>query len=181
MIETTLLWTPSAWVSGSWQRNVLLEAGADGLWSRVVANVSEPPPRAQRLAGPALPGLVNAHSHAFQRAFAGLAERREREVDDFWSWRDQLYRVAQRIEPAHMQAIAAQLYIELLRVGYTHVCEFHYVQHRPDGSLYQDPLEMSWALAIAGVEAGMQLTLLPVLYERAGFDQPTLARADRAR
>ena len=179
MIETTLLWTPSAWVSGSWQRNVLLEAGADGLWSRVVADVSEPPPRAQRLAGPALPGLVNAHSHAFQRAFAGLAERREREVDDFWSWRDQLYRVAQRIEPAHMQAIAAQLYIELLRVGYTHVCEFHYVQHRPDGSLYQDPLEMSWALAIAGVEAGMQLTLLPVLYERAGFDQPTLAAEQR--
>jgi formimidoylglutamate deiminase len=179
MIENTLLWASSAWVSGNWQRNVLLEAGADGLWSRVVAGVSEPPPRAQRLAGPALPGLVNAHSHAFQRAFAGLAERREDEVDDFWSWREQLYRVAQQIEPAQMQAIAAQLYVELLRVGYTHVCEFHYIQHRPDGSLYQDPLEMSWALAVAGAETGMQLTLLPVLYERAGFDQPTLTPGQR--
>jgi formimidoylglutamate deiminase len=179
MIENALLWAPNAWLSGSWQAAVLMEAGADGLWSRIVPGVAEPPPRAQRLAGPALPGLVNGHSHAFQRAFAGLAERREREADDFWSWRDLLYRVAQRIEPALLQAIAAQLYVELLRVGYTHVCEFHYLQHRPDGSLYQDPLEMSWALSIASAEAGLPLTLLPVLYERAGFDQATLAPGQR--
>src|SRR6266404_1607809 len=164
----TMLWAPIAWLSGNWQQAVLLEAGADGLWSHVTTGVSEPPPQVQRLAGPALPGLVNAHSHAFQRAFAGLAERREGEVDDFWGWREQLYRVAGRLEPPQLQAIAAQLYIELLRVGYTHVCEFHYLQHRRDGSLYQDPLEMSWALALAAAETGMQLTLLPVLYELAG-------------
>ncbi|HEX4583852.1 MAG TPA: formimidoylglutamate deiminase [Burkholderiaceae bacterium] len=179
MVENTLLWAPSAWLNGGWQSAVLLEAGADGLWSRIVPEVSEPPPRAQRLVGPALPGLVNGHSHAFQRAFAGLAERREHETDDFWSWRESLYRIARRVEPPQLQAIAAQLYIELLRVGYTHVCEFHYLQHRPDGSLYQDPLEMSWALAVGGAEAGMPLTLLPVLYERAGFDQSALAPGQR--
>ena len=174
MIENPLLWAPSAWISSKWQEAVLLEAGPDGLWSRVESDVSEPPPRAQRLAGPALPGLVNGHSHAFQRAFAGLAERREREADDFWGWREQMYRVAQRVEPTHLQAIAAQLYVELLQVGYTHVCEFHYLHHRRDGSLHQDPLEMSWALALAAAEAGVHLTLLPVLYERGGFDEPTL-------
>ncbi|MBV8210852.1 MAG: formimidoylglutamate deiminase [Burkholderiaceae bacterium] len=179
MNDSTLLWAPSAWLPGGWRQSVLLEAGGDGLWSRVVADVADPPPRAQRLAGPALPGLVNAHSHAFQRAFAGLAERRELDVDDFWSWREQLYRVAHRIDPVNMQAVAAQLYIELLHVGYTHICEFHYLQHRPDGSLYQDPLEMSWALARAAVEAGVHLTLLPVLYERAGLNQSALAPEQR--
>jgi formimidoylglutamate deiminase len=179
MNGATLLWAPSAWLPGGWQQHVLLDAGPDGLWSRVAAGVPVPPPQAERLTGPALPGLVNAHSHAFQRAFAGLTERRERDQDDFWSWREHLYRIALRIEPAQLQAIAAQLYLELLRVGYTHVCEFHYLQHRPDGSLYQDPLEMSWSLALASAEAGMPLTLLPVLYERAGFDQPTLAPAQR--
>ena len=179
MTGNTVLWAPSAWLPGGWQQGVLLDAGSDGTWSHIVAGILEPPPQAERLAGPALPGLVNGHSHAFQRAFAGLAERREREEDDFWSWREHLYRVALRIEPPQLQAIAAQLYLELLRVGYTHVCEFHYLQHRPDGSLYQDPLEMSWALALASSEAGVPVTLLPVLYERAGFDQPTLAPAQR--
>jgi formimidoylglutamate deiminase len=179
MIENAQLWAPSAWLSGNWQQNVLLEAGSDGLWSRIVPGVTDPPPRAERLAGAALPGLVNGHSHAFQRAFAGLTERRENEVDDFWTWREQLYRVAQRIEPSVLQAIAAHLYIELLRVGYTHICEFHYLQHRRDGSLYPDPLEMSWALARASAEAGVQLTVLPVLYERAGFDRSELAPEQR--
>lgn len=179
MIENAQLWAPSAWICGNWQHAVLLEVGSDGLWSRVLPDVTDPPPRAERLAGAALPGLVNGHSHAFQRAFAGLTERRDAEVDDFWSWREQLYRVAQRIEPSQLQAIAAHLYLELLRVGYTHVCEFHYLQHRQDGSLYHDPLEMSWALAVASAEAGLQLTLLPVLYERAGFDRPELAPEQR--
>jgi formimidoylglutamate deiminase len=179
MTDNTVLWAPMAWIGGNWRPAVLLEAGADGLWSRVLAGVTEPPQHAQRLGGPALPGLVNGHSHAFQRAFAGLAEHRERETDDFWSWRDLMYQVAQRIEPAQLQAVAAQLYLELLRVGYTHVCEFNYLQHRPDGTLYRDPLEMSWALALAGAEAGIHVTLLPVLYERAGFDQASLAPGQR--
>ncbi len=174
-----LLWAPRAWVGGRWAEHVLLRIGADGHWAEVRPGVAAPP-QAQVLAGPVLPGLVNAHSHAFQRAFAGLAEQRESEADDFWSWRDRMYRVALRITPAQLRAVAAQLYTELLRGGYTQVCEFHYLQHAPDGSAYADPLALSWALADAAAEAGIGLTLLPVLYRRAGFHQHAL-RADQRR
>ncbi len=174
-----LLWAPRAWVGGRWAEHVLLRIGADGHWAEVRPGVAAPP-QAQVLAGPVVPGLVNAHSHAFQRAFAGLAEHRESEADDFWSWRDRMYRVALRITPAQLRAVAAQLYTELLRGGYTQVCEFHYLQHAPDGSAYADPLALSWALADAAAEAGIGLTLLPVLYQRAGFHQHAL-RADQRR
>ncbi len=174
-----LLWAPRAWVGGRWAEHVLLRIGADGHWAEVRPGVAAPP-QAQVLAGPVLPGLVNAHSHAFQRAFAGLAEQRESEADDFWSWRDRMYRVALRITPAQLRAVAAQLYTELLRGGYTQVCEFHYLHHAPDGSAYADPLALSWALADAAAEAGIGLTLLPVLYQRAGFHQHAL-RADQRR
>ena len=174
-----LLWAPRAWVGGRWAEHVLLRIGADGHWAEVRPGVAAPP-QAQVLAGPVVPGLVNAHSHAFQRAFAGLAEHRESEADDFWSWRDRMYRVALRITPAQLRAVAAQLYTELLRGGYTQVCEFHYLHHAGDGSAYADPLALSWALADAAAEAGIGLTLLPVLYRRAGFHQHAL-RADQRR
>jgi formimidoylglutamate deiminase len=174
-----LLWAARAWVAGRWAEGVLLEAGGDGCWSRVECGVAAPP-RSQVLAGPALPGLVNAHSHAFQRAFAGLAERRDGAHDDFWSWRDRMYPVALRITPAQLQAVAAQLYVELLRGGYTQVCEFHYLQHQSDGTPYADPATLAWALADAAGSAGIGLTLLPVLYERAGFAHDAL-RDDQRR
>lgn len=176
-----IYWAPRAWLPGGWADGVLLRAGADGHWAEVAAGIAEPPAGATRLQGPALPGLVNAHSHAFQRAFAGLAERRENEQgDDFWSWRDRMYQVALRVEAEALQAIAAHLYVELLRGGYTQVCDFHYLQHRPDGRPYDDPAALSWALADAAGEAGIGLTVLPVLYERAGFAQATL-RDDQRR
>ncbi len=173
------LWAPRAWVDGSWQDAVLLQPGLDGHWSAITPGVL-PPPGATRLPGAALPPLVNAHSHAFQRAFAGLAERRSGAHDDFWSWRDRMYGVALRITPGQLRAVALQLYSELLAGGYTQVCEFHYLHHAPDGRPYADPLAMSRALAEAAVEAGIGLTLLPVLYQRAGFTQPAL-RADQRR
>ena len=166
------LWAPRAWLADGWAERVLLRIGSDGRWSAVETDVAAPPPGAELLQGPALPGLVDAHSHAFQRAFAGLAERREagRGDDDFWSWRERMYAVAQRITPAQLQAVAAQLYVELLHGGYTQVCEFHYLQHDGAGRPYaDDPLALSWALADGAAEAGIGLTLLPVLYERAGF------------
>ncbi|HET9821071.1 MAG TPA: amidohydrolase family protein, partial [Burkholderiaceae bacterium] len=178
MTHTTLLWAPRAWVGARWAEAVLLEAGADGCWQRIEAGVAAPP-EAERLAGAALPGFVDAHSHAFQRAFAGLAERRESAHDDFWSWRDRMYQVALRITPAQLEAIAAHLYLELLRGGYTEVCEFHYLQHQPDGTPYEDPATLAWALAAAASRTGIGLTLLPVLYERAGFAQPALRRDQR--
>ena len=178
------LWAPRAWLAGRWQQNVLLRADASGHWAEITPDVTTPPLDATVLAGPVLPGLVNAHSHAFQRAFAGLSERRmagrDGKPDDFWSWRDRMYGVALRITPEQLQAVAAQLYVELLRGGYTQVCEFHYLHHAPDGSAYADPARLSWALADAAGDAGVGLTVLPVLYERAGFAQPTL-RDDQRR
>lgn len=175
-----IFWTPQAWVQGRWQANVCLEVDATGHWSRITSGVTAPPAGATVLAGPVLPGMVNAHSHAFQRAFAGLAERRTSETDDFWSWRDRMYGVALRVTPEQMQAIAAQLYVEMLQGGYTQVCEFHYLHHQESGAPYADPATMAWALADAAQQAGLGFTLLPVLYERAGFTQPTL-RTDQRR
>ena len=93
-----LLWAPRAWIDGRWAERVVLRVGNDGHWAEVTPGVAAPP-GAEHLPGPVLPGLVNAHSHAFQRAFAGLAERRESGADDFWSWRERMYRVALRITP----------------------------------------------------------------------------------
>jgi formimidoylglutamate deiminase len=174
-----LYWAPRAWIDGRWADAVLLRAGVDGRWDEIHPGTAAPP-HAEVLAGPVLPALVDAHSHAFQRAFAGLSERRDRAQDDFWSWRDRMYRVALRITPEQLRAVAAQLYAELLRGGYTQVCEFHYLQHDVDGKPYADPLALSWALADAAADVGIGLTMLPVLYESAGFTQPAL-RDDQRR
>ncbi len=178
------LWARRAWLAGRWQEGVLLRADAQGHWAEITPGVHAPPVGATVLAGPVLPGLVNAHSHAFQRAFSGLSERRlpgrDGQPDDFWSWRDRMYGVALRITPEQLQAVAAQLYVELLQGGYTQVCEFHYLHHAPDGSPYADPAQLSWSLADAAQDAGIGLTVLPVLYERAGFARPAL-RDDQRR
>ncbi len=176
---TTKIWAPRAWLDNGWADHVLLSIDQAGYWQTIVPGVAVPPADADVLAGPLLPALVDAHSHAFQRAFAGLAERRDAAADDFWSWRDRMYRVALRITPEQVRAIAAHLFVELLRGGYTHVCEFHYLQHDRDGKPYADPLALSWAIADAAEEAGIGLTLLPVLYERAGFDRPQLREDQR--
>ncbi|MEK8052899.1 formimidoylglutamate deiminase [Ideonella sp. DXS22W] len=176
-----LLWAPHAWLpERGWVADVLLTPGRDGLWQSVQAGVAQPPEGATVLPGPVLPGLVNAHSHAFQRAFAGMAERREAAQDDFWGWRDRMYAVANRITPGQLQAVASQLYAELLQGGYTHVLEFHYLHHAPDGTPWPEPLAMAQALAAAAQATGIGLTLLPVLYQRAGFTQPAL-RPDQRR
>jgi len=173
-----LLWAPRAWVGGRWRERVLLVIDSDGRWASVQPDTPAPE-SAERLAGPVLPGLVDAHSHAFQRAFAGLAERRDSPHDDFWSWRERMYGVALRITPEQLGDIAQHLYRELLAGGYTQVCEFHYLQHAVDGKPYADPAAMSLALADAATAAGIGLTLLPVLYERAGFSQPALRDGQR--
>lgn len=126
-----------------------------------------------------LPGMVNLHSHAFQRAMAGLAERRGEGKDSFWTWRETMYRFAARVGPDELQAIAAQLYVEMLKAGYTHVCEFHYLHHQPDGTPYTDTPAMARAIVAAADEAGIGLTLLPVLYMRGGFDDRALDARQR--
>lgn len=177
-----LLWAPQAWVDGRWQQRVLLAIDGQGRWQSVTPDQACPD-GARALAGPVLPALANAHSHAFQRAFAGLAERRDSAHDDFWSWRDRMYGVALRITPEELGTVARQLYAELLAGGFSQVCEFHYLQHQPDGRPYageHGQLSMARALAEAAQEVGIGLTLLPVLYQRAGFAQPTL-RPDQRR
>jgi formimidoylglutamate deiminase len=161
---------PLAWVRGGWVRDVLLEADGQGRWMRVLPGADLAQHLgATKLAGPVLPGLVNAHSHAFQRAMAGLTERSAGSDDDFWSWRDRMYRAANRISPEQLEAVAAFLYAELLQAGYTHVCEFHYLHNDVTGAPYADAAEMARALARAAHRTGIGLTLLPTLYMRAGF------------
>ena len=126
-----------------------------------------------------LPGLPNIHSHAFQRAMAGLAERQSNPADSFWTWRGRMYHFAGRIDPDSQYAIAAQLYAEMLEAGYTRVCEFHYLHHQPGGQPYADPAAMSRALIAAARDTGIGLTLLPVLYMTGGFDVRALSDRQR--
>ncbi|MBL0938935.1 MAG: formimidoylglutamate deiminase [Gemmatimonadaceae bacterium] len=176
--HTSPLWAPLAFIGGHWTRDVLLSIDASGNWETVEAGVACPA-QARRLAGPVLPGVVNAHSHAFQRAFAGLTERRDSALDDFWSWRDRMYQVALRVSPEQLHAIARHLYAELLAGGFTHTCEFHYLHHDTDGRHYADQATMMQVLAAAAADVGMTLTMLPVLYERAGFAQTALREDQR--
>lgn len=167
-----------AWLPDGFVDRVRLEAGADGVLSSVAA---EGAPRAgYALFGQfVLPGMPNLHSHAFQRAMAGLAERQANPDDSFWTWREVMYAFAGRIGPDELRAIAAQLYVEMLKAGYTQVCEFHYLHHQPDGSPYADPAAMSLALIEAAAESGIGLTLLPTLYMTGGFDGRPLSERQR--
>ncbi len=182
------LWAPHAYIKNArgesaWHTDVLLSIAKDGCWSSIQSGVAKPSQvdRAdvEVISGALIPSFVNAHSHAFQRAFAGKSEKRQSLSDDFWSWRQQMYNVALKLSPAQMHVIASQLFIELLKGGYTHVCEFHYVYRQPDGSHYPDALAMARAIAQAAQDIGIGLTLLPVLYERAGFNQSHLAQDQR--
>jgi formimidoylglutamate deiminase len=167
-----------AWVAGAWANEVLLSVNAAGNWQRVEPNVeASQHAGATRLSGAVIPGLVNAHSHAFQRAIAGLTEQSATGDDNFWSWRESMYGAANRMTPALLEAVATQLYAELLKGGYTQVCEFHYL-HAHGGSA--NDTDMGMALISAAQRVGMRLTMLPTLYMRSGFAAAGL-RPDQAR
>lgn len=123
----------------------------------------------ERLTGAVVPAITNLHSHAFQRAMAGLAERARAGVEDFWAWREAMYRFLDRITPSQMEAIAAMLYAELAEGGYSGIVEFHYLHNDPDGAAYADPAETAYAHRRAAAKAGFGLTLAPVLYSHASF------------
>ena len=127
------------------------------------------PPFTDRLAGVAIPGIPNLHSHAHQRAMAGRTERSGDGEDSFWTWREAMYRGVRAITPEDLQVIATQAFVEMLQGGYTHVAEFHYLHHQPDGTPYDDPAEMARRIIAAAEAAGIGLTLLPVLYAAGGF------------
>jgi formimidoylglutamate deiminase len=171
---------PCAWVQGGWQKDVLLSVASDGTWSGIEPNALDKKQDAIDLKSPVLPGLVNAHSHAFQRAIAGMTERPSSGQDNFWSWRDRMYKAAQSITPEQLESIAALLYAELLQSGYTQVCEFQYLHNDQNGQPYANPLEMSLALVRAAQRVGIGITLLPTLYMRSGFSANSL-RDDQQR
>ena len=141
---------------------VLIDIAPDGTITAITPNSDE---TAERLPGLVVPGMPNLHCHAFQRAMAGLAER----GDNFWRWREVMYRFLAVLTPDDVQAIAAQLYVECLLHGYTSVAEFHYLHNAPDGTPYADKMEMSYRIVAAKRDAGIGLTLLPVLYRHSQF------------
>ncbi len=164
------LFAADALLPTGWAHNVLLTWNATGDLTAVQVD-ADPAGDAVRAAGPLIPGMPNLHSHAFQRALAGLTEYRSdsNAQDSFWSWRTLMYRFAARLSPEQLEAIAFGLYVEMLEAGYTSVCEFHYVHHDIGGKPYADDATLSLALLRAAQRAGMGLTLLPVLYQTSGF------------
>jgi len=117
-----------------------------------------------------IPAMANAHSHAFQRDLRGVGERPSPSPDDFWTWREEMYRLASALDPDAMRDVAARAYGEMAAAGYGAVGEFHYVHHRPDGTPYEDPNAMAKAVAEAAEAAGLTIVLLPAAYHRAGWD-----------
>ncbi len=122
-----------------------------------------------RFRGHAVPGVPNVHSHAHQRAMTGLAERSGPAHDNFWTWREAMYGFALKMSPEDLEAIAAQLYVEMLKSGFTAVGEFQYLHHQPDGSAYAEPAEMSLRCLAAAQSADIAITILPTLYAHGGF------------
>ncbi len=167
-------------------RRVLLPDGwADGMTlrfapdGRIAAVEPGDDPALPHAAGPVIPGMPNLHSHAFQRAMAGLAERAGPAEDSFWTWRDTMYGFVRRLTPEDAEAVAALLYMEMLTQGYTAVAEFHYLHHAPDGTPYADRAEMARRIIAAADTTGIGLTLLPVLYAHGGFGGQPAAEGQR--
>ena len=170
------LWAEQALTDEGWRRDVRVAIDANGQVAAVDAD-SGPDPGAQRV-DVLLPAPANLHSHAFQRALAGLTEQRGPDPrDSFWTWRELMYRFLDRIGPEEIEAIAAFAQMQMLEAGFAAVAEFHYVHHRPGGAPYDNLAELAYRIAGAASRTGIGLTLLPVLYQRDGCDGRALQPA----
>lgn len=169
-----------AFLQDQWHDDVAVSITGDGIISaletgnvisskKLPGKTREPEKPTEVIDGYAIPGLANIHSHAFQRAMAGLAEYATSGKDSFWTWRDVMYRFAQNLTPEDLFHIARQVYLEMVLAGYTGVAEFHYLHHQPGGQKYEDPAEMSRAILRAAEDVALNLTHLPVLYQTSGF------------
>ncbi|MEU8530403.1 formimidoylglutamate deiminase [Streptomyces sp. NPDC048629] len=165
MSLTTTYWLEHAWLGEGAEPGVVLEVEADRI-TAVRKGVGTPPPGAVVLRGFTIPGLANAHSHAFHRALRGTVQVGS---GTFWTWRDVMYRVASRLTPESYHALARAVYAEMALAGITSVGEFHYVHHAPDGTPYADPNAMGEALIAAAADAGIRITLLDTAYLSSGF------------
>jgi formimidoylglutamate deiminase len=168
----TPLFAEDALLDDGFARNVRITVANGDI--ETVTPDAMPQPGDDHISGLLLPGMPDLHSHAFQRAFAGLSEY-DGGGGDFWTWRDAMYRTAARITPETCTAITAWLAKELLKGGYTSLAEFHYLHHQPDGTAYAPPTTMAQAIAGGAAAAGIGLTLLVGVYETAGFDGAPLA------
>ncbi|MFE8941878.1 MULTISPECIES: formimidoylglutamate deiminase [unclassified Streptomyces] len=162
---TTTYWLEHAWIDPAVEPGVALEV-ADGRITSVRTGVETPPPGAEILRGLTVPGLANAHSHAFHRALRGTVQVGS---GTFWTWRDTMYKIAQRLTPDSYFALARAVYAEMALAGITSVGEFHYLHHAPGGTPYADPNAMGEALIAAAAEAGIRITLLDTAYLSSGF------------
>jgi formiminoglutamate deiminase len=162
-------WAERAWLGGkAAAAGVVLETSGERL-AAVTPGVAQAPAGAHLLAGLTVPGLANAHSHAFHRALRGRSQEGR---GNFWTWRQLMYRAASALDPDLYRRLAAAVFGEMALAGFTAVGEFHYVHHRPDGSPYPDANGMGLAVAEAARTAGVRLTLLDTLYLSAGFGAP---------
>ncbi len=161
-----VFFAPRALLADGWHEDVLITTDASGQIAELTPNST--PGSATHLAGPVIPAIANLHSHAFQRAMAGLAEVAGDPQDSFWTWRDLMYRMVQRLSPEQVGDIATHLYIDMLKGGYSQVAEFHYLHHDAQGKPYADDA-MLLNLIAAAETAGIGQTLLPVLYSYSGF------------
>ncbi|MBO6777620.1 MAG: formimidoylglutamate deiminase [Marinibacterium sp.] len=161
----TVIAARNALMPSGWVADITIAIGTDG-------RLCDPGDRpADRQVDLLLPAPANLHSHAFQRAMAGLSERRgASEQDSFWTWRTLMYRFLDHLKPDDVQAIAALVQMEMLEAGYAAVGEFHYLHHQPDGTAYDRLAEMSDRVCAAAAETGIGMTLLPVLYQTGGLD-----------
>lgn len=167
------IWARQALVQDGWAQAVRVDIGDDGRIAAVQADTAQP--AGAQLVETLLPAPANLHSHAFQRAMAGLTERRGADPrDSFWTWRQLMYRFLEQITPEDVQAIAAFVQMEMLEAGYATNVEFHYLHHAPGGVPYADLAEMSGRIAAAAAQSGIGLTLLPVLYSYGGLDRRAL-------
>jgi formimidoylglutamate deiminase len=171
------LLAPLALLPDGWAKHVLIEIDAHGSFVRVEPGGDGGD--ARELHGPVVPGMPNLHSHAFQRAMAGLTERRGPAGDSFWTWQKTMYGFLSRLSPEDIQTIATQVYVEMLEAGYTGVAEFHYLHHDPQGKPYDAITETSERIVAAAKQVGIFLTHLPVMYMRGGFDGAPLAPEQR--
>ena len=159
---------PSALLPDGWADAVAIDVDATGTIVAVAPNARAD--AREVLAGPVVPAMPNAHSHAFQRSLAGRTGRAAAGSDDsFWTWRQAMYAFLDRVDADAFEAIAAQAYVEMAKAGYASVAEFHYVHHDPAGRPYDDPAELARRIVAAAATAGIALTLLPVFYAHGGF------------
>jgi len=166
MVPDRMLWFETALLPAGWARDVRLTI-ENGLIARVETGVQSAPDDERHAV--AIAGLANLHSHGFQRGMAGLAETRGPEGDNFWTWREVMYRFLDRLGPDDVEAITAQAYVEMLETGFTRVGEFHYLHHDPSGRPYTNPAELAGRVAAAAQATGIGLTLLPVFYAHGNF------------